>query len=206
MNKSESKYFNTAVKMDKALLEILEKKDFEYITVKEICEKAGVNRSTFYLHYQHTRELLDEAGRYILSDFLTYFPDETELVSNRFADCRLTELDFMTEKYLFPFLRYLRENKRVFKTMLSNSVSFDLDGIYNRLFKYVFDPVLERFDYPEKERKYVMYFYLTGICAVVMKWIEDDCEKTDEEIADIILSCVFGRNKELRNLINEKEK
>lgn len=45
MNKNESKYFNTAVKMDKAFLALLEKKDFAYITVKEICEKAGVNRS-----------------------------------------------------------------------------------------------------------------------------------------------------------------
>ena len=34
MNKAESKYFNTAVKMDEALLELLEKKDFDYITVK----------------------------------------------------------------------------------------------------------------------------------------------------------------------------
>ena len=50
MNKNESKYFNTAVKMDKAFLALLEKKDFAYITVKEICEEAGVNRSTFYLH------------------------------------------------------------------------------------------------------------------------------------------------------------
>lgn len=41
MNKSESKYFNTAEKMDKAFLEILEKKDFAFITVKEICQKAG---------------------------------------------------------------------------------------------------------------------------------------------------------------------
>lgn len=36
MNKSQSKYFNTAVKMDEALLSLLEKKDFEYITIKEI--------------------------------------------------------------------------------------------------------------------------------------------------------------------------
>ena len=41
MNKSESKYFNTALKMDRAFLEILEKKDLSYITVKEICEKAS---------------------------------------------------------------------------------------------------------------------------------------------------------------------
>ena len=36
MNKSESKYFNTASKMDEAFLDLLSKKDFAYITVKEI--------------------------------------------------------------------------------------------------------------------------------------------------------------------------
>ena len=60
MNRSESKYFNTALRMDEALAALLEKKDFEYITVKEICDAAGVNRSTFYLHYENTRDLLDE--------------------------------------------------------------------------------------------------------------------------------------------------
>jgi hypothetical protein len=52
MNKSESKYFNTATKMDLALISLLKKKPFEYITVTEICKAAGVNRSTFYLHYE----------------------------------------------------------------------------------------------------------------------------------------------------------
>lgn len=51
MSKSESKYFNTALRMDEALIALLEEKDLEYITVKEICHLAGVNRSTFYLHY-----------------------------------------------------------------------------------------------------------------------------------------------------------
>lgn len=40
MNRSESKYFNTAVRMDEALISLLEKKDFQYITIKEICAKA----------------------------------------------------------------------------------------------------------------------------------------------------------------------
>ena len=42
MNKSESKYFNTAMLMNQALLLLLDQKDIEHITVKEICEKAGV--------------------------------------------------------------------------------------------------------------------------------------------------------------------
>ena len=47
MNRNESKYFNTAKRMDEALLTLLEKKDFEYISIKEICDIAEVNRSTF---------------------------------------------------------------------------------------------------------------------------------------------------------------
>lgn len=54
MNKSQSKYFNTACLMDEALLSLLQKKDYTYITVKEICEKAGVNRSTFYPGFSET--------------------------------------------------------------------------------------------------------------------------------------------------------
>lgn len=73
MNKSESKYFNTAVRMDEALLELLEKKDFAYITVKEICEKAGVNRSTFYLHYETIGDLLAESIEYMHKNTFLFF-------------------------------------------------------------------------------------------------------------------------------------
>ena len=74
MNKSESKYFNTALRMDEALLALLEEKDLEYITVKEICHQAGVNRSTFYLHYETIADLVSETLEMINQRFLSYFP------------------------------------------------------------------------------------------------------------------------------------
>ena len=81
MNKNESKYFNTAVKMDAALMSLLEKKDFEYITVKEVCAEAGVNRSTFYLHYENTRDLLEESIELMQKRFLSYFEhDAAEMI------------------------------------------------------------------------------------------------------------------------------
>ena len=43
MNKNESKYFNTALLMDEALLILLETKEFEFITVKEICLSGKKN-------------------------------------------------------------------------------------------------------------------------------------------------------------------
>ena len=60
MEKNESKYFYTAQLMNQALILLLEKKDIEFITVTEITKKAGVNRSTFYLHYETIDDLLSE--------------------------------------------------------------------------------------------------------------------------------------------------
>lgn len=70
MNKSESKYLNTARLMDEAFILLLDKKDYEYITVKEICAKAGVNRSTFYLHYETINDLLEESLEFLIGDFI----------------------------------------------------------------------------------------------------------------------------------------
>lgn len=77
MTKSESKYFATAAKMDEAFLALLEKKDFAYIAVKEICTAAGVNRSTFYLHYETINDLLEESAGYINQQFVAYMQHDT---------------------------------------------------------------------------------------------------------------------------------
>lgn len=73
MNKSESKYFHTALRMNEALISLLEKKDLEFITVKEICETAGVNRSTFYLHYETISDLMNETVEMVDKRLLSYF-------------------------------------------------------------------------------------------------------------------------------------
>ncbi len=65
MNKSESKYFHTALRLDEALIALLEEKDLEYITVKEICQRAGGNRSTFYLHYETVADRVETVAEII---------------------------------------------------------------------------------------------------------------------------------------------
>lgn len=194
MNKNESKYFNTAVKMDKALIELLEKKDFEYITVKEVCASAGVNRSTFYLHYENTYDLLEEATRYIIDSFLAYFSVETKSIASRFESCELKELMFISPEYLLPYLTFIKENQRVFRTSIKQFGTMDFNGVYNKMFKYVFNPILARFDFPANDRVYILKFYLTGITAVVMEWLENDCAEDVDSIIRIIIDCVLGKS------------
>ena len=194
MNKNESKYFNTAVKLDKALLELLEKKDFEYITIKEICALAEVNRSTFYLHYENTSDLLKETTQYITDSFLSYFSVEKQSIDFKFENSDLKDLVFITPDYLSPYLTFIKENQRVFKTSIKQFGSMDFNGVYNKMFKYIFNPVLERFDFPENSRPYVLKFYLTGITAIVMEWLENDCLEEIDNIIKIIIDCVVGKS------------
>lgn len=198
MNKSESKYFNTAIKMDKAFLQLLEKKDFEYISIKEICEKAGVNRSTFYLHYDNISDLLSESIHFMNEQFLSYFQSENVEIITKLKSCPMEELILVEPKYLLPYLTYIKENKRLFRTAVSKAVSMSLEEIYQRMFHHVFNPIMERFDFPVSERNYVMAFYINGIIAIIMEWVKNDCCDTIEQITNIIIRCVVPAGFENR--------
>lgn len=208
MNKSESKYFNTALRMDKAFIEILETKDFEYITVKEICDKAGVNRSTFYLHYNNTVDLLEETGKYLKEEFLSYFSCNLDKLKaekpiEKIHTCDLSELNFISDDYIVPFLTYVFDNKRVFATVLSHGNSFDFNSSFERMFEHIFDPILSRFHYPEKFRRLVMMFYLNGIIAVITGWLKGNCAESIPEISKIIISCIYGLNADFDSHIKK---
>ena len=195
LNKAESKYFNTALRFDKALLSLLEKKPFGYITISEICEEAGVNRSTFYLHYENTADLLKEATAYVLDDFASYFSVDMESITSKYANCDLQELNFINEKYLHPYLSFIKENQRLFAAVLSQPTTFDSKAIFQRLFDNVFNPILDRFHYPRDEQQYVMMFYLNGITAIITEWLKEDCQKSIADISKIIYYCIFGREQ-----------
>ena len=193
MNKSESKYFKTATKMDLALVSLLKKKPFEYITVSEICETAGVNRSTFYLHYETVGDLLNETARYLLNDFLSYFSTDTKKVVLNLENCELQDLMFVCDKYLSPYLSYVKDHKEIFKTALSNNKTLGFEEVYKRMFENIFNPILERFNYPQDNRQYVMMYYLNGINAIILEWLRNGCDKSIKEISEIISICIYGK-------------
>ncbi len=196
MNKSESKYFNTATKMDLALISLLKKKSFEYITVSEICETAGVNRSTFYLHYETIGDLLNETTRFLLNDFLSYFSTDTQAIAHNLKNCELNELVFIGDKHLTPYLTYIKDNKEVFATALLNNKTLGFEDVYKRMFENIFNPILDRFHYPPNDRPYVMMYYLNGINAIVSEWLKNGCDKPIKEISEIIAVCIYGLKRE----------
>ena len=60
------------------------------------------------------------------------------------------------------------------------------------MFENIFNPILDRFDYPYKDRHFVMMYYLNGINAIVLEWLKDSCNRSISEISHIITVCVYG--------------
>lgn len=192
MNKSQSKYFNTALRMDEALITLLEKKELEYITVKEICETAGVNRSTFYLHYETISDLLEETVAMINERFLSYFPQTEEAVLGGMGHRELKDLVLVSREYLLPYLRFIRDNKKIYRTAFRTPPNMQADARYGDLKKHILGPILERFQIPAAHRPYYIAYYIEGIIAIVKEWLRQGCADNPEILADITEKCVHA--------------
>ena len=191
---SSTKYLRTAELMDEALLELLGEKDLPFITVKEICQRAGVSRSTFYLHYEGIADLLAESFHLLVGRLVARFDDSpigSDLM-RRLRACPDGELHLMVPAYLTPYLEFVRDNQKLFLAVVSHPEAFELDKAFSDLEEYVFQPILDRLRVPQPDRAYLMTFYLSGLMAIITRWIRRDCADPIPYVAELIGRCCEG--------------
>ena len=71
--KSKGKDYRTRVTkmlIRKAFTDMLKEKPIQSITIKELCETAGINRGTFYSHYSDIYDLLEKMEEEMMADFI----------------------------------------------------------------------------------------------------------------------------------------
>lgn len=64
----------------------------------------------FYLHYENTSDLLKETTEYMLDNFVSYFSVAPKSIACKYANSDLQELNLINEKYLYPYLSFIKEN------------------------------------------------------------------------------------------------
>ena len=162
-----------------SLLQLLKEKQFSNITVKEICEVADINRSTFYAHYADQYDLLEKIEIEIIEDLQTY------LSSYNFKE--QDQVLQMTEK----LIEYLATKKDEVHVLLniSGDYSFQL-RVMNVSEEYVAKQ-LEAFDHIDKELfSYLITFIISGSVQVMKLWLDGDKEKTPKEMAILITNLI----------------
>ena len=72
---------------------------------------------------------------------------------------KLLEISALIKKYL-PYLSYIKNNKRLFRTATENAAVLVMDKSYDRMFCHVFTPIFDRYGVLQQDRPYIMAFYI----------------------------------------------
>lgn len=190
MNKSESKYYNTSLYMNQALIEILSKKDYEFITIKELCKKAGVNRSTFYLHYDSIDDLLKETIDNIDKNFISYFSNKDMVFIEKLKNKDKKQLILITPEYLIPYLNYIKENRIIYQVSAKKPELMNSTQKFAFLQENILLPIYKKFGIEEAKGKYLSAYYINGIYSVINEWIKEGCVDDVKFLCEIIIDCV----------------
>lgn len=198
MDKNESKYYNTACIMDEALIQLINEKDYDYITIKEICKRACVNRSTFYLHYETIDDLLDEATNHFFDKFYEQMYNagrSKKNVKNSIENNDRDSLMLVNEDYLRPYLAFIKDNKRIYQASYKSPMISSSKRQYEMMYNEYFKPIMDIFKIPINRQKYIFSYHFQGLLAIIKCWVDDDCKESIDEICDIITLCITGKSK-----------
>lgn len=191
MNRSESKFENSARKMRRAFLTLLENKEFAEISIMDICNNAGVNRSTFYAHYDNTYDLLKESFESLIANFLNEcdFDNPVDLSDIRYLN--KDDLNFASPKYLLPYLKYIQKHKRLYRIYNENAHAFEAHKMDDYMIENIFAPIYAKHGVTDKKLViYMQKYFLKGIDAVINEWVRSDCEDDVAFICEIIIYCI----------------
>lgn len=161
-----------------SLLYLMEMNSFEKIKVSDICEKALVNRSTFYAHFEDKYMLLDS----LITDLIENLKQELQKNKN-ISSSKEYYIEVM--KLLF---NHIEEKKEIYKLiMINNKNSIAMDMIYGALNDVIMQRVKEEKRQKEKVPiDFIAKFYLGAIFNVGMEWIKGYYKYSKEEIIEYV--------------------
>lgn len=160
--------------LKQALISLLKEKRISQITVKELCELADVNRSTFYAHYTDIYSLLNEMENDIMTELtraLQSYVDNAE------------DPMMMTEK-LIEFIGLKHEECEVLLSAHSG-LSFEkkIKRVARKFLLFDSESFLAT---DERLFDYISAYIISGSIEVVKTWLKNDRDKTPKEIAQLI--------------------
>lgn len=172
-----------------ALMDLLsEKGSVTKISVRELCERADLNRSTFYAHYSEPKELLEEVEAELL--------DATREHLQKIG----AENDIGAHRYLLSFLICIKENDKPFRTLLINAgdPEFRSKFMQQSIIQFV-----ENLDiaFPKEQEQYIYSYILNGSTGVIIQWMRSDYSIDENALVDLLF---FINQSALENLATKK--
>ncbi len=150
-------------------------KQISKITVREICQRADINRSTFYAHYTDVYDLFEKVEQQMAEMYSERMMDN---VSEGFSGMLRSVFEFILEYKEF-YQIYFSEINRVSHLMevMMGPFSGRVSEITSRDMGFGV----------EGEASYHFRFFTAGMSAVIAYWLERNCIESPAELVDVVI-------------------
>lgn len=176
MAKSDQRTRLTKLLIRRAFTDLVKQKPIQSISIKELCEIAGINRGTFYSHYTDIYDLLEKIEAEMLQDFQASLAPLLENDDNELTSLKITAGVFSC----------LKENADICAMTLGpyGDKEFAL-----RLLRIGREKCMESYikyfiGASPKKIEYYYAFVSTGCMGLLERWLADGMTDSAEDIAE----------------------
>ncbi|MDU6445294.1 MAG: TetR/AcrR family transcriptional regulator [Streptococcus sp.] len=170
---SESKILN-------AFVELLQIKDFDKISISNICDKSGVSRTTFYRYYENKEDLVDSTIETIMSDLTVIFSKDPLMREG--SQLEALYYFYNHGKLCQVLLKKFPEIKVASTNYLKNAyLTSDIE---------LFKKLKEKYQVSEK---YSLDIHVSAVLAPIFNWIEEGFVESPAEMVEILNKAVLWR-------------
>ncbi|WP_342757759.1 TetR-like C-terminal domain-containing protein [Kineothrix sedimenti] len=166
----------TQMVLQDSLVELMKQKPIAKITIKELCENADINRTTFYAHYTDQYDLLQKMEE----ECLSY---AREAISNLIGE---KDQDVMM-KLLEEIFQYFIDNRNHIQVLMSEQGDINFQ---KQLFAMIYEFCGIAPDSGKNAgmgtKEFYFVFVVSGSVGLIQHWLKDDAMKSAREMAEII--------------------
>lgn len=160
--------------LKEALIDTLKRKPLEEITVSEICDSSGINRTTFYRHYNNPTDMIEE----IAGEFF-----------EKINECNQSVYKEGAMSPIFKVIQYVYEHKETSYLISEKSVYQIIMKRFNTsLPDDILKSAMSSNGMDEVEKKYTIKVIYASSYTIMNEWLANGMKEKPETVARIILN------------------
>lgn len=187
---SDLRVIRTKEAIREALIELIEEKGFEGITVKDITTRAKINRGTFYSHYQDKYDLISKCEEEMLNDITEMIIKNVPNITVGTGPLETLDTKVTPFTILVSFFEYLNQNRQLMKAILGpkGDLSFQTklkEFMRKNLFESNKNPLIKQ-NKLKVPSEYFVSYVASAYIGVIQQWLNNDRDESPEEMARIL--------------------
>ena len=163
---------------------LMAKKSFEKITIADITSSCGLNRQTFYYHFQDKYELLN----------WIFYNDVISIVADNADEVTFDNWSDRVLKMLIVIKNDAKFYTNALNTEYGNEFRNYLFCVSREIFNEVIDRISKGYFIDDTDKKFLSEFYSCGISGGIIRWITTGMKESPESIV-----------QHTKNLVNDSK-